>query len=143
MGRDLDIKKLKGSIQALKDSVDVYNECNTPNSILNNEKLLKRLRSAIIKDFEVANEQCWKFMQRWINLNVGPNELKGKFRRELFAVAKENALIDDAELWMGFNEARNSTAHIYDEEIAEEIFETALEFLPHAEKFAETMEGNI
>ena len=134
-------KQLKDSVEALKKSVNVYNSYIVSDSAENDFEEV--LRSGVIKNFEIAYEVCWKFMQRWINLNISPNILKGKFRRELFNIAKENAIIDDAELWMGFYEARNSTAHIYDEKIADEVFKEALGFLPCAEKFVETMEENI
>ena len=149
MSRDLKIDSAKRSVQALKDSMKVYNKYNdtvdtagTAELTEQNgqEEIFKAVRSGVIHNFEIAYEQCWKFMQRWLELNISPNIAKGVFRKEFYRIAVENALIDDALAWFSFHETRNSTAHTYDEEIAGEVLKKIIEFMPYAEKFVETVE---
>lgn len=42
---------------------------------------------------------------------------------------------------MEFHKARNSTSHIYDSEIAEEVFEASMSFLPYAKEFYKILEN--
>jgi nucleotidyltransferase substrate binding protein (TIGR01987 family) len=92
------------------------------------------MRSGIIQNFEVAYEQCWKMMKRWLEVNVSPRTGDGVTRRELFRLAAENLLIDDVPLWMEFHEARNETTHIYDQNIAATVSGEAARFLPAAQQ---------
>ena len=49
-------------------------------------------------------------------------------------MAAEYRLIDDVTQWWAFHQSRNLTLHIYDEAVAEEVFATAVIFLPAAQK---------
>jgi len=96
---------------------------------------METIEAGVIQNFEFTYELCWKFMKRWISENVNPEILDGVTRRELFRISAENKLIDDINKWMEFHKARNSTSHIYDSEVAEEVFIEAMEFLPYAKEF--------
>ena len=135
-GIKLDTTKLKGAVAALQRSVDAYNEFTQTYS----EKLKEPLRTAVIKNFEVAYEVCWKFMKRWMEINIDPDIFESKTRKEFYRLAAENGLISDLNEWWEFHESRNKTAHLYSEATAEEVFETALEFLPIAQKFIKEYE---
>ena len=137
MGKDLNTTGLKNSIGALKKSIDKYSSLQQTSNDL---ELLEVLRSGVIHNFEIAYEVCWKFMQRWLALNVSPNAVKGKFNKELYRIAASNAIIDDATAWFDFHETRNSTAHIYDDKIAADVMNKITQFLPYAEKFVEKVE---
>jgi len=41
---------------------------------------------------------------------------------------------------MEFHKARNNTSHIYDEKIADEVFEISVSFLPYAKDFLMRLE---
>jgi len=141
MGKDLDITGLKGSVQALRNGVNVYNNYIASDSAV--QDVSEILRSGVIHNFEVAYEVCWKIMQKWIDINIGPNVVKGVIKKAFYRVAFDNMLIDDIDAWMSFNETRNSTAHIYEETIANNVLKEIFKFLIYAEKFVETMEGKI
>ena len=49
-------------------------------------------------------------------------------------------LIDDIDKWMEYHETRNETSHTYDEDIAEDVFETAREFIVDAETLLKALE---
>ena len=96
--------------------------------------ICESIQSGVIQNFEVAYEQAWKMMKRWIQENIGSSEVDGVTRRELFRVAMENLLIQDIDAWMMFHHARNETSHTYNGIIAKSVFKTAKSFLNEAKK---------
>ena len=127
----LDLTSLTQSIKVLRASV----EDNLLNGAIFSPVQQETFRSGIIQNFEIAYEQCWKTMKRWIEENVSPDILFGVPRIELFRRAAENGLIESVEQWMTFHQARNSTSHIYCAAIATEVYEVAIKFVPEAEAF--------
>ena len=133
----LNLDSLKKSIIALKKSIDVYNKIET-----NDEDLILTIKSGVIQNFEIAFEQSWKFIQRWLNENISPDITNGITKKELFRLAAKHLLIDDVEKWIKFKDARNSTSHIYSTEISKEVFNEAIKFLPYAEYLLKHLEEN-
>lgn len=78
---------------------------------------------------EVAYEQSWKVMKRWLEENFSAVEVDGVTRRHLFRLAAENRLIDDVDVWMTFHKAHNETSHIYNCVIAAAVLERCPFFL--------------
>lgn len=99
------------------------------------------LRSGVIQNFEVAYEQAWKMMKRWIETNVGAGSADGVSRRELFRLAAEQKLIDDVDEWMSFHQTRNMTSHTYDLETANGAYHDAVAFLPLAKELLARLEA--
>jgi len=99
------------------------------------------LKAGVIQGFEVAYEQCWKMMKRWIETNVAAHVADGVARRELFRLAAEQRLIIDVDEWMTFHESRNLTSHTYDAAHADEAFAVAVRFLPAARAFAAALDA--
>jgi nucleotidyltransferase substrate binding protein (TIGR01987 family) len=99
------------------------------------------LRAGTIQAFEVAYEQCWKMLRRWIDANVGARAADGVARRELFRLGAEQHLIGDVDEWMVYHESRNLTSHTYDAARADEAFAVAVRFLPAARAFAAALEA--
>lgn len=96
--------------------------------------LQETLRAGVIQQFEVAYEQCWKLLQRWIKENVDLEQAQHpRTRKDLFRLAAQHNLIDDPVPWFTFADARNLTSHTYDETTAQQVFATAQDFLPHAQ----------
>lgn len=97
--------------------------------------LQETLRAGVIQQFEVAYEQCWKLLQRWIKENIDPEQAAHpRTRKDLFRLAAQHNLIDDPVPWFAFGDARNLTSHTYDEMTAQQVFASAQNFLPHAER---------
>ena len=90
---------------------------------------LDTIKAGVIQNFEFTYEQSWKLMKRWIEENISSEAVDGVPRRELFRWAYESKLITDVELWMTFHKARNSSSHLYDEIIADEVFTASVSFL--------------
>jgi nucleotidyltransferase substrate binding protein (TIGR01987 family) len=103
------------------------------------EGLVETVRAGVIQHFEVAYEQCWKAMRRWIEVNVGSEAVDGVTRRELFRLAAESRLIEDIEAWMEFHHSRNNTSHTYDPKIASEVFAKARQLAPVSEAFVKAI----
>ena len=85
--------------------------------------------AGVIQNFEVAYEQSWKMVKRWLESNAGPVDVDGVSRRHLFRMAAEAGLIEDVEAWMKFHLARNETSHTYNCEKAKAVVEMAPLFL--------------
>ena len=93
------------------------------------EDLQETVRAGVIHSFEVAYELSWKMIKRWLQENIGAASVDGTTQRNLFRLAAENHLIADAERWMDYHKARNSTSHTYNEDAAENVFAEAAEFV--------------
>ena len=138
MEKELDITSLKNAVSALGTSIETYNEFADKS-----EKLKDTLRSGVIQNFEVAYELCWKFMKKWMEINVSSTILMETTRREFYKLAKQYGLIGNFEDWWLFHDSRNKTSHIYNGATAEEVYDNALMFLEIAKKFVCDMEKKI
>lgn len=94
-----------------------------------------------IQNFEFTYELCWKFLKRWIENNISSESVQGVTRRQLFRLAAESRLIEDVERWMIFHRARNQTSHVYNEQVAKDVYASATEFLPDAKKMLAALEA--
>jgi nucleotidyltransferase substrate binding protein (TIGR01987 family) len=136
---NLDLTALKKSIISLEKIVNKVNDLVLMDSF--DDDIRNGLKSGVIQNFEIAYEICWKFMKRWIENNIDSAIVDGVTRRELFRISAENFLINDVEKWMFYHYARNNTSHIYNENIAEEVYEKAKEFIIDAKNFLEKLEA--
>lgn len=98
------------------------------------------IQAGVIQHFEFTYELCWKFMKRWLEKNYGGAQIDGVTRRELFRLAAENQLINSIEPWMLYHQARNQTSHTYDPEIAAEVYQNSIAFLPIAEQLLQRLQ---
>ncbi|MDI6731125.1 MAG: nucleotidyltransferase substrate binding protein [Candidatus Margulisbacteria bacterium] len=127
----LDLSSLEKALASLKTALDVA--CSNEQIKKMGEDIKDTIRAGVIQNFEFTYELCWKFMKRWLENNLGGMYVDGLNRRELFRLAAEHQLINNVETWMDYHDQRNETAHIYDKETAEEVFESAKSFLKEAE----------
>ena len=129
----ISFSNLKNSIKALEKSL------NVAKSIEDKEgDLFETVRAGVIQNYEVCYESTWKSMKRWIEENDG--EIDGLTRRALYIKACENKLIDDVEKWMEFHKARNTTSHVYEVEVADEVYAIAFEYLQYAKNVLKRLE---
>jgi nucleotidyltransferase substrate binding protein (TIGR01987 family) len=126
----LNLQSLTKSIAALRTSIEVYDK----NWATVDEDVQDTLRAGVIQNFEVAYEQSWKMMQRWIKSNVSPEDGEHpRTRKELFRIAARKGLIQNPTPWFEYAEARYMTSHTYDEDNALSVFAAAREFVSDAE----------
>lgn len=93
------------------------------------ELVREAVSAGIIQSFEVAYEQSWKMMKRWLENNVSAADVDGVTRRHLFRLAAESDLIGSVDAWMSFHQARNETSHTYNRVKATAAADMASEFL--------------
>lgn len=131
----LELTSLEKAVSALERSINAV----SVNAGSLSPEIMEVLQAGIIQHFEVAYEQCWKTMKRWIENNVGAEIADGVTRRELFRLAVESRLIVDVDRWMTYHAARNETSHVYNQETANEVGKRAVEFLAAAKEFVEAI----
>src|SRR5438067_9616034 len=85
------------------------------------------VRDATIQRFEYTYELARKMIRRhldWAGVS-GPIDLT---KNELYREALKAGLIDDADAWLDYHQARNETSHTYEESVAEEVYQAARKF---------------
>jgi len=138
MNTKLDISSLIKAIGSLESALYIYQTfLDAPIS----ERDV--IRAGVIQNFEFTYELCWKFMKRWIEMNIGHEVVDGVTRRELYRLAAENKLVDEVNKWMEFHGARNISSHTYDEDTAKEVVLVAFDFLMYARSFLEQLRGRL
>lgn len=129
----LKINSLRKALASLERAIHVAKIMREDDNT--GKDVMDTIEAGVIQNFEFTYELCWKFMKRWIEENINSEMVDGVTRKELFRVSAENKLISEVDKWMEFHRARNSTSHIYDEKVAEEVFAASLSFLPYAKAF--------
>lgn len=127
----LDLSSLEKAAASLKAAVTVSQSASQMAGL--NIDAINTIKAGVIQNFEFTYELCWKFIKRWLEINLGSVYVDGVSRKELFRIAAEHQLIDDVGKWMGYHDSRNETAHSYDADVAQEVFEVSIKFLPSAE----------
>jgi len=137
--KSLDIETLKNAVKSLEKNIAVYDA----NISSGDTDLKDALRSSVIHTFEVAYELCWKYMKKWLEMNVEPNIIIGSTRREFYRIARENGLISDVKKWWEFHDARNRTSHTYNEMTAVSVFNAAVNFIQIAKQYVVDLEAKL
>lgn len=104
------LEKLNMALNFLQDMVEFSNTTD-----VKLEKLDEAIRDSIIKKFEYTFELTWKTLKAYLE-EEGYEEIASPKRT--LKQAFEIGIIKDEEVWANMLEARNSTAHTYDEEKA-------------------------
>lgn len=104
------LEKLNLAYNSLKEMIEFGNTAN-----ISLEKFDEALRDSIIKKFEYTFELSWKTIKAYLE-EEGYEEMSSP--RKVLKQAFESNIIVDEEVWSNMLEARNSTAHTYDEEKA-------------------------
>lgn len=94
-------------------------------------------RDGCIQRFEYSFELAWKMLKRVLAFRG----VKANSPREVFRLAAKENLITDPTLWFEFLEKRNETAHIYNEDVAQDVFDSLPSFQLELEKVIETLKG--
>ena len=133
----LDLSSLKSAVESLEQAILVIQDKKQFNLLTKQQQ--KVIKAGVIQNFEFTYELCWKFIKRWLEANYS-SSVDGLVRNELFRIAAEHQLITDVTKWFDYHNARNKTSHIYDEDVAEEVFKISCNFLPDAKKLLKRLE---
>lgn len=100
------------------------------------ENVDELLKEGLIQRFEYTHELAWKVMKDYAEYQ-GFTEIRGS--RDAFRLALQMGIIDRRE-WMDSIADRNLTSHNYDDEVAEEVYETIVTvYYPLLLRFEQTM----
>ncbi|WP_457743860.1 nucleotidyltransferase substrate binding protein [Sulfurimonas sp.] len=94
-------------------------------------------RSAVVKEFEILLEQSGKLLKKVLRAYFSSNKEVDKLTfKDIFRYAGVHSLleIDEVERWFQYRDLRNSTAHDYGENFAEEILEVVESFSKDVDK---------
>jgi len=106
----LNLESLRKSIDVLERSLHaVHSHMDTFS-----DDLKETIRAGVIQNFEVAYEQCWKMIQRWLKENINAEEAEfPTTRKELFRMAASYGLISDPLTWFVYCDTRNLSLDTY------------------------------
>ncbi len=136
----LDLGSLRKAVESLEKTIRVADDDAFMSRLEEDQK--QAVKAGVILNFEFTYELCWKFMKRWLDVNLGSSYVEGVSRRQLFRLSAEHRLVGDVDRWMEYHDARNETAHTYNESTAEDVIETAHQFLADAQKLLQALEAN-
>lgn len=115
------MKELRNS-QRWLERLSVYNQAlrrlSDVVALSSKRKLNEFERDSLIKRFEFTFEMGWKLMMSYEKEN-GIVQILGS--RDVVRQAVSMALVDNGEAWMDMIDARNRTAHLYDEDAVVDI----------------------
>jgi nucleotidyltransferase substrate binding protein (TIGR01987 family) len=127
----LDLSSLQKAVESLEKTIKVSEDKKFTAGLDENAK--EAIRAGVIQNFEFTYELCWKFVRRWLKENADVEEAEyPRTRKELFRLAARFGLIKDPLSWFSYGDARNLTSHTYDEDKAETVYETAVDFIEDA-----------
>jgi len=134
----LELDSLKKAVAALNGVLAKSDDAELMGGL--DEITQNAIKSGVIQHFEFTYELCWKFIKRWLEVNISPTTGDGVARRELFRLAAENRLIVDVDEWMRHHDARNLTSHTYAPEVAQTVYAAASDFVRDAQRLLEALE---
>ena len=134
----LDLNSLRKAVGSLARAVNVAATMIQGTVDTDQEQVV---RAGVIQNFEFTYELCWKFIKRWLEANSGGSAVDGLTMKELFRLAAESHLIKDVQAWFEYHRKRNQTAHTYDENTAEAVYETAVRFVTDAQDLLQALEA--
>ena len=107
--RNIDFKfmNLKKAYGRLKEVCDLYDGKNDI------------IRDSVIQRFEFTYELTHKTLKEF--MKYSGVTLENSFPRTIYKKAYVNNIISDDSVWISLLEDRNSTSHIYNESMADEI----------------------
>ena len=114
--RSIDFKymNLKKAYSRLKEVSDLYDGKDDI------------IRDSLIQRFEFTYELTHKTLREFMKyLGV---TLENSFPRTIFKKAYVNNLISDDKVWINLLEDRNSTSHIYNENLADEVADRIVKY---------------
>ena len=96
---------------------------------------------ALVQVFEILIELSWKVLKDYLE-NEGYTEVQTGKRA--FRQAFQDGIIENGEVWLKALEIRNSTSHIYDVSLLEELNVFVVEsFLPEVKKLHNTLQVEL
>ena len=135
----LDLSSLRKAVESLEKTLGVADDGTFMSRLTDDQK--QAVNAGVIQNFEFTYELCWKFMRRWLEVNLGSVYVAGVARRQLFRLSAEHGLLGDVDRWMEYHDARSETSHTYDENTSEDVLDAAHRFLDDARELLGALEA--
>lgn len=127
----LDLSPLRLALTSLEDGLDVVRDTSWFNQ--QNEKVRNTLIAGVIQNFEFVYEISTKMLRRRLEMDaLNPAEVDFANFRDVLRIAAEKGLIPDVQAWFGYRQMRNTTAHTYDHQKAQKVYEGTQAFMQDA-----------
>lgn len=127
----LDLSSLRQALSSLEDSLDVVRD--TEWFLQQTDKVRHTLIAGVIQNFEFVYEISTKMLRRRLELDaLNPSEVDFANFREVLRMGAEKGLISDVTAWFGYRQMRNITAHTYDHQKAQQVYEGTQNFMRDA-----------
>lgn len=135
----LDLDALRRAVASLEDGLEVVSNADWFNQ--QSSKVQNTLIAGVIQNFEFVYEVGFKMLRRQIELeSASPADVDESNFRDVLRVAGEKGLIADVEAWFRYRQMRNITAHTYDHEKAQKVYEGTLVFIDDARALLASLE---
>ena len=139
MDKLLDLSALQNAIASLGDGLEVVSDPDWFNDQA--DKVQNTLISGVVKNFELVFEISIKMLKRMMELeSSSPTEVDESSFKDLLRTAGEKGLIADVEAWFRYRKMRNITAHTYDHQKAQQVYQDTLVFIVDARALLAALE---
>ena len=135
----LDLSSLKNAIQSLQDGISVVSNSNW--FYQQTAAVQNTLIAGVIQNFEFVYELSIKMLRRQLEREMAnPSEMDEVNYRDFLRIAAERGLLAKVEPWFAYRTMRNITAHTYDHEKAQQVYEDTLGFIIDAKSLLKNLE---
>ena len=126
----LDLTPLEDAVMQLEEALELYHS----NLARSHPRLGRHLRAAVIQAFEFTYELSFRMLKRYLELaSPNPAEIDSLVFNEIIRESYRQALVQsDLPVWREYRRSRGTTSHTYNEEKAQEVFESVPDFLQDA-----------
>ena len=126
----LDLSPLENAVAQLEEALEIYHS----DLAISDPRLKRHLRAAVIQAFEFTYELSFRMIRRYLEMaSANPAEIDGLVFNDVIREALRQALIQsEVPQWREYRRNRGTTSHTYNEEQAQEVFESVPDFLQEA-----------
>ena len=136
----LDLSALSSAIASLQDGINVVSDSVWFNA--QSKAVQNTLIAGVIQNFEFVYEISIKMIRRHMELNAAsPTEVDHSDFLDLLRTAAEKGLLADVDAWFEYRTMRNITAHTYDHEKANQVYQETLIFIGDAQNLLSALEA--
>lgn len=96
------------------------------------------IRDSAIQRFEFTFELAWKTLKSYLEEKRGGSQ-NLYFPKDVFRSAFQAGMIEDNPEWLYMVDTRNATSHIYNEAMAENVYEKIPIYLPLLRKLVDNL----
>ena len=123
----LHLSPLENAVAQLEEGLILYDS----DIVRQHPEIRNQMRAGAIQAFEFTYELSVKMIQRYLEqVSANPAEVDRVEFRSLIRRASEQGLLQsDLDAWMEHRRNRGLTSHVYNEAMAERVFQAAQDFL--------------